>query len=80
MQWPITARRPAISLPSLNKRQWIRIGAVAAALALVATGGIITRSFYASDGRSAAQQVTAYSATDPLTVSRVFRPLTACAA
>ena len=63
-------KKTSISLPSLNKRQWIRIGAVAAALALVATGGIITRSFYASDGRSAAQQVTAYSATDPLTVSR----------
>ena len=63
-------KKTNISLPSLNKRQWIRIGAVAAALALVATGGIITRSFYASDGRSAAQQVTAYSATDPLTVSR----------
>ena len=63
-------KKTSISLPSLNKRQWIRIGAVAAALALVATGGIMTRSFYASDGRSAAQQVTAYSATDPLTVSR----------
>lgn len=63
-------KKTSISLPSLNKRQWIRIGVVAAALALVATGGIVTRSFYASDGRSAAQQVTAYSATDPLTVSR----------
>lgn len=63
-------KKTSISLPSLNKRQWVRIGAVAAALALVVTGGIMTRSFYASDGRSAAQQVTAYSATDPLTVSR----------
>ena len=63
-------KKTSISLPSLNKRQWIRIGAVAAALALVATGGIMTRSFYASDGHSAAQQVTAFSATDPLTVSR----------
>lgn len=63
-------KKTSISLPSLNKRQWIRIGVVAAALALVATGGIVTRSFYASDGRSAAQQVTAFSATDPLTVSR----------
>lgn len=63
-------KKTSISLPSLNKRQWIRIGAVAAALALVATGGIMTRSFYASDGRSVAQQVTAFSATDPLAVSR----------
>ena len=63
-------KKTSISLPSLNKRQWVRIGAVAAVLALVATGGIMTRSFYASDGHSAAQQVTAFSATDPLTVSR----------
>ena len=63
-------KKTSISLPSLNKRQWVRIGAVAAVLALTATGGIITRSFYASDGHSAAQQVTSFSATDPLTVSR----------
>ena len=43
-------KKTSISFPSLSKRQWIRVGAVAAALALVATGGMVTRSFYASGG------------------------------
>lgn len=64
-------KKTTFSLPSLNKRQWIRIGAVAAALALVVTGGIVTRSFYAAGQDDApAQRVSSFSATDPLNVSR----------
>lgn len=64
-------KKTSISFPSLSKRQWIRIGAVAAALALVSTGGMVTRSFYASGGSVPAEQrVSSFSATDPLAVSR----------
>ncbi|GAA0634242.1 G5 domain-containing protein [Bifidobacterium pullorum] len=64
-------RKRTLSLPSLTKRHWIRIAAAAAALALAATGGITARHFWVSaHAGDEAQQITSFSATDPLAVSR----------
>ena len=64
-------RKSTFSLPSLTKRHWIRIAAAAAALALAATGGITARHFWVSaHAGDEAQQITSFSATDPLAVSR----------
>lgn len=64
-------KKTTLSLPSLSKRQWVRVAAVTATIALVAGGGIATRNFYLSEtGKSVGSRVTAFSATDPLNVSR----------
>lgn len=66
-------KKPTICLPSLNRRQWMRIAAGAAVIALVAAGGVISSGFYVSNADdSEDSQVTSYSATgnDSLGVSR----------
>ncbi|KFI69592.1 G5 domain-containing protein [Bifidobacterium magnum] len=52
------------TLRSLSKRQWIRICVVIAAIALVVTGCLVTRSYYMKTTASPKPTVTAYSATD----------------
>ena len=50
------------TLASLSTRQWLRIVCVAAAIALVVTGGIEARGFYTGEQQS--ESVVAFSATD----------------
>ncbi|MCI1832966.1 MAG: G5 domain-containing protein [Bifidobacterium sp.] len=63
-------RREVPSLRSLSRRQWMKIAAVVASVGLLASAGIISRTFYAAQQHQAS--VTAYSATDAnaLEVSR----------
>lgn len=61
----------APTLRSLSKRQWIRICTAIAAVALVVTGCVVTRSFYATATTAEPTSTeTAYSATDPQAASR----------
>ncbi|MBT1160995.1 MULTISPECIES: G5 domain-containing protein [Bifidobacterium] len=61
------------TLKSLSKRQWAKLGAIVAAVGMLAGAGVVSRNFYVAEHHStASQQVTSYSATDPnaLEVSR----------
>ena len=63
-------RRNTTTLASLSKRQWVRIIAVSASVAMIAGAGILSRNFYQAS--SSADSVTEFSATDSqsLQVSR----------
>lgn len=57
--------KPTSPLKALNKRQWIKIATVTAAVGLIAAAGIVSRSFYQSDTTQPAySKITSFSATD----------------
>lgn len=55
-------RKEVPTLRSLSRKQWTKLGATVAAIAMLATAGIVSRNFYAAE--HAVSSVTAYSATD----------------
>lgn len=57
-------RKTTLALPRLNRRAGIRIAAAAATVALLATGGIVTRHFYLSTTAADEPRTTSYSVTD----------------
>lgn len=57
-------RKTTLALPRLNRRLGIRIAAAAATVALLATGGIVTRHFYLSTTAADEPRTTSYSVTD----------------
>ncbi len=65
-------RRRTPTLSSLSMRQWMRIVAIVAAISLLVTGAVVTRSFYVARRSASSSRVTSYSATDTdaLNVSR----------
>lgn len=52
------------TLASLSKRQWMKIGGAAAAVALVASVGVLSHDFYKSNGSATSDTATTFSATD----------------
>lgn len=62
------AQPTTFALP--GKSQMVKIVATVAAVGLLATGGIVSHNLYATAEKSPAKQVTAYSVTDSIEVSR----------